>query len=333
MLSPFISALATRIYALTGVVLYLNAFVNCPRVGRLLCAITCMGLVSTVALADELDGGGSTGLIPPTEEHVRWMSQNAIKTRSVALNAIGVARANVHLQSRGLAARKNSTVSFGQEVTADVVTLLEVGAIPRSVDNSTLPSFPPVRSQGSLGSCASFSTVYYMGTHLLGLKRGYDNRDNYNDSTKLSPKWTYNLVNGGENKGSWFTSVMDVMLKNGVATWADFPYVGDKYEPRNYREWSVSSEVWRRALLNRFDKLGQVEGLDSDNGLNNLKALLLNGYVCVFATNISGWHFYEVSDDPSTREDDQFRGQAACGWVSHVASGHAMTVVGFNDDI
>jgi len=264
------------------------------------------------------------------------MAEKSLKTRSVAFNSIAAGRVTADRQSRGLAAGRLNTVQHGDEVLTDFVSAssLSGGSIPRSVDNSLLPCFPPVRDQGQLGSCASFSSVYYMGTHMLGLARGYDNRDTTDNSKKLSPKWVYNFVNGGLNQGSFFDTVFDVMLKNGVASWSDFPYVGSSYPQKNYREWSTAAEIWRRAIGSRFEKQGEVDGLDTEQGLYNLKSLLTNGYVCVFATNIRGWQFDKVGDDPSTAVDDAFKGQEICSIVKKNGTvGHAMTVVGYNDDI
>ena len=68
------------------------------------------------------------------------------------------------------------------------------------MDNSTLRYFPPIRSQGSLGSCGQFSSVYYTLTHMTALARNWDAKSG-GDSYRFSPKWTYNMLNGGENVG------------------------------------------------------------------------------------------------------------------------------------
>ncbi|MFN0079193.1 MAG: choice-of-anchor D domain-containing protein [Prosthecobacter sp.] len=280
--------------------------------------------------------GLATGLVPPNADQITWMERNVQRVGVVQFNTLGVQRVNTHRQARGMAMMGLRAVAHGTEalaqstmtVAAAVDTAASVGTVlPSAVDNSTLPSFPPIRSQGSIGSCACWASTYYMGTHMLGLARGINSKNDADNTTKLSPKWCYNMINGGGDNGSWFTSAFDVMLKNGAPSWADFPY------NTNYLEWSTDPAVWRRAISNRFNTSGQVTVMNTDTGVNNLKALLNNGYVCVFATNIYGWQFRAAGNDPSTTVDDAVAGKQVCFFVKSVPSGHAMTVVGYNDNL
>lgn len=120
-----------------------------------------------------------TGLRPPTPPELEWMDKNLIKTAKVKLNKLALDRINVELASSGLQALNIPPAPDGAEVLAvgeqDYQRLdLAGGNLPAAVDNSTLPSFPPVRNQGSIGSCACFSSGYYVGTHMLGMARGFN---------------------------------------------------------------------------------------------------------------------------------------------------------------
>jgi len=161
----------------------------------------------------------ATGLRPPTPVERDWMDQHMKKTKKANLNKLGLERVNHHRQEKGLAPLDLPVAPDGEEVVAEgaieagLSTIVSAaqpqqlvgGALPAAVDNSTLPSFPSVRNQGSIGSCASFSTTYYAATHMLGLARGFNNKNDADNSTKLSPKWTYPMVNGGQDSGSWFS--------------------------------------------------------------------------------------------------------------------------------
>ena len=287
-------------------------------------------------------GTRSTGLIPPSSADAVWMERNSARVNSVQFNSLGNQRVNEYRQARGqgmvsmriapqgaeVISQSPVAISTSLDLATTAATAAIVGTIlPPAVDNSNLPYFPPIRSQGGIGSCAAWASAYYMGTHMLGLARGINAKNDSDNTTKLSPKWCYNMINGGRDGGSWFTSAFDVMLKNGVPSWADFPY------DSNYLEWSTNPAVWRRAISNRFATTGQVTGMDTNSGINNLKALLNNGYVCVFATNIYGWQFRTAGNDPSTTLDDAFAGKQVCSFVKYIPSGHAMTVVGYNDNI
>lgn len=257
-----------------------------------------------------------------------------IKAGAVQLNQLASDRINDERQKRGLIPLNLPLVPHGTEVIprgSRVVASVSSAALPAAVDNSHLPSFPPVRNQGSIGSCASFSTTYYVGTHMLGLARGWDNR-NGNDATKLSPKWTYPMVNGGQDNGSSFTPTIEVLLKHGGATWADWPYSGAN-TPSSYREWNRSTSVWRAAITNRMAQTGVVQNIHTAAGLQTLKTLLANGYVLLYSTDVYGWQYTTISDDPSTTDDDAFVGKRAVAYMQADQSGHAMTVVGYNDNI
>ena len=201
------------------------------------------------------------------------------------------------------------------------------------VDNSQLLAFPPIRNQGSLGSCASFATTYYQLTHMAGLLYGWDNK-NEDNTTKFSPKWTYNMANGGENSGSSFVDNYSILEKHGAATWAEFPYYGEN-EPANYRPWCLEPQAWENAIHYRTNGLTLVDVLDENNqpSLEEIKAILNNGYIITFGTRISTWQFTRIANDKSTKDDDPFVRKSIAYWVKDGTSAHAMTIVGYNDVI
>ncbi len=284
------------------------------------------------------------------------MDKNMPVTDKVQLNSLGVQRVNGWRAERGLPPVDVTPVPVGSEnipkipdptalITSNnpktaTVTASGAGAggvatanLPASVDNSLLNCFPPVRSQGSLGSCAAFSSTYYVATHMTGLARGWNNRDNTDNSRKFSPKWTYNFANDGQDNGSWFTTNIDVMLKLGIATWADFPYAGSPAPNTNYRAWALDSTTWRDAVNYRMAQAGRVQNIDTDAGQANVKALLNNGYLILYATDIYGWQFTQFSNDPSTTADDALVGRKVCYIAKSSSSGHAMTIVGYDDNV
>ena len=277
----------------------------------------------------------ATGLRPPKDAERVWMDDQWVKVGSVGLNQLAVDRVNAERRGRGLIPLALEAVPQGAEVRpwgrVQAQGLTDGGALPSAVDNSQLPSFPPVRNQGSIGSCASFSTTYYVGTHMLGLARGWNNR-NENNATKLSPKWTYPMVNDGQDGGSWFTETIEMLVKHGGATWAEWPYSGVN-TPSSYREWARTAAVWRNAVNYRMTGVGMVENVHTTVGLQRLKRMLANGYALLYATDVFGWQYVPVANDPATTADDAFVGDQAVSYVKAESSGHAMTVVGYNDDL
>jgi len=216
-------------------------------------------------------------------------------------------------------------------VSATSPVTLAVATLPSAVDNSTLAAFPPVRNQGEIGSCACFASVYYMSTFAIAQARGLDVRNSGN-ADKLSPKFVYNLVNQGGDNGSWFTDVFEVLLKHGAPTWSDFPYSGVN-SPSSYLDWPVASATWRGAISNRMASSYQLTALDTEAGLTRLKTALANGALVVFASDIFGWQFGAIANDPSTADDNAFVGRPVAKAIRINDSGHAMTVVGYNDNL
>ena len=291
----------------------------------------------------------------PSETEIQWMREHIPETRSVRLNPMGRERIQAERKKRGLPVlKKLRTVPLGKENSKSAT---EAGAVasassvsgsveetgmdeegvsasgvdlPSSVDNSKLDCFPPIKNQGVLNSCISFAATYYAATHMTGLARGWSSKT---DTYQFSPKWTYNFVNEGINQGTWFYETFDVLLKLGAATWKDFPYSGTDIAA-NYREWDLNAADWRKAVGFRMAEVGRVSNIHESAGLGQLKAMLNNGYVLVFCTKIWGWRFTTFGNDPSTSADDALKGKKVCRVVrvdNH--GGHAMTIVGYNDDV
>ncbi|MCX7746560.1 MAG: hypothetical protein N2645_06690 [Clostridia bacterium] len=301
----------------------------------------------------------ATGLRPMTEKDFAWMKENMIETKKVLPNELGLKRANEARKQRGMrlldkdmkvlvgnevtSEGRNRTFSSGAKVPADSngqnnasLAVLGTDSLPASVDNSLLPYFPPIRNQGSLGSCASFSTTYYQMTHMTGLARGWNTKDDNDNTNKFSPKWVYNFINHGGDYGSSSTDAYRVMLNHGVPSWADFPY------DSNCLEWNRDAAVWKRAINYKMEKAGYLFLLDSsdtmitganDTQLLAAKQLLNNGYVLNYSTYVNSWKYKNIKNDPAVSADDPSVGQSIMYMVDGTDGGHAMTLVGYNDNI
>ena len=70
-----------------------------------------------------------------------------------------------------------------------------------------------------------------------------------------------------------------------------------------------------------------------DGGIDQVKQMLVNGYILNIPTYIDSWQYKTIGDDPSTSEDDAFTGKNCVSWVNGTSGYHAMTVVGYNDNI
>jgi len=276
-----------------------------------------------------------TGLPELTSEDLRVIQETHPRVIKVKLNKMGLERVNQHRKSKKLSLLSpDAIVPQGKEVEVIVGAAPGIRAMPGSdmsvlpgqVDNSALKYFPVIRSQGSLGSCAAFAGAYYAMTYMFAKANDLDAKTG-GDGNRLSPKFAYNMVNGGADSGSWYFWVYNLGMKHGIASWAEFPYDTD------FRAWPLTSNVWRSAIDRRFQSFGYVANTNTDAGINLVKQMLVDGYVLNYPTYINSWQFKNISNDPSTTEDDAFVGKSAAFWVNGTNGYHAMTVVGYDDTI
>ncbi|NLX60445.1 MAG: hypothetical protein GXY74_15315 [Phycisphaerae bacterium] len=307
--------------------------------GLVLAAVTAW---ANVCWADEKDMKHPTGSIPPTKEQMKRYEKEMVRIGRIRPNAIGLDRINAHRRGKGKRSLRQDEVDLapvGEEVvpaaaeaalsrsSASGITYSLMGdGLPSYVDNSTLPYFPPIRQQ--LGeSCAAFSTTYYQMTHMTAMARGWNVKDSIDNTNKFSPAWIYNMINNGGDWGSSTWDAFRVQVKHGAAMWEQMPPEDGLFY------WSTDAAVWRSAINYRMQQFGTLEALDTVDGREAAKALLNNGYVLNFSTYIGSWQYTMLKDDPSTGADDIFVGKEVCFWVNGTSGGHAMTIVGYNDDV
>ena len=209
---------------------------------------------------------------------------------------------------------------------------LALAALPRAVDNSASPAFPEIRNQEGIGSCVAFAVGYYMYTYELGRLAGWNNK-NANNATKVSPKWLYNLANGGSDMGTsaWF--VHRILQQHGALSWADFPYVGDTSNPVNYREWPRTAAAWKNALRYKSLGFGDIPLWEVPTAIAELKRVLAEGHLATFTTYVYSWEFEVIEDDPATSADDALVGESIVTWMNGFEGSHEAAIVGYNDDL
>lgn len=300
-------------------------------------ALTALLPLASQTLADT--DPQATGLPEFTPAELEYQNKNHSRVKEVKLNALGLVRVNSDRLRKGnkqLTAQDVQLARLGEDLVTtepgapapkvtDSTAAPSATPLPPYVDNSLLKYFPPIRSQGSLLSCGPFSGTYYTMTYMNALARDLDAKSD--SANQLSPKWTFNMLNGGQNTGSWYYRAYEIGIKHGSATWLQFPY------DANYRAWCLDGSVWQDAISRRFDTYGYVADTHLDSGIAQVKQMLANGYILNFATYINSWQWKTVGNDPSTTADDAFAGKTCAFWVNGKENYHAMTVVGFNDNI
>ena len=274
----------------------------------------------------------ATGLKPLTAREIERLHAEGQEVRQVLPNRIALERMNGLRRARGLrelapsaaAAVGEEVVGPGMRAPSEVASF---AVLPSHVDNSVLDFFPPIRSQGSIGSCVAWATTYYQLSHNVALQYGWDAKHSTDNTRLFSPKWTYNFINNGVDGGSYLFSAYDLLGSQGATTWATLPY------DSNYTSWPVDPAVWRGALTFRTNPVQYITGAGSPDGLQRVKELLANGYVLVYATYVNSWQGMPIKNDPATPEDDAFVGKSVTYWQNGYNGSHAMTIVGYDDTI
>ncbi len=98
-------------------------------------------------------------------------------------------------------------------------------ALKGAADNRAY--LPPIADQGAEGSCVHFAGTYYCKT--ANMKRRNSSLNITVASNQCSPRFTYNLVNAGEDTGGYGHEPFEVFMRYGVASLQQKPYVAGQY--------------------------------------------------------------------------------------------------------
>lgn len=300
----------------------------CVRVVVLVCLLGSSFV--TMAQAAPAEGYHPTGCRQATPEERAFYRRLFTQLDVVRPNQRGLDRIN---QVRAM--RREAPLTW-QEVDARLAAAMRgeepfARSLPEAVDNSTLKYFPPIRSQGLVGSCAAFSVTYYVMTYMTALARDWDVRG-AEDANKFSPKFTYNLNNqGGSNDGAFIQAVLQTQLRRGCPTWMVWPYSGD---PTENREWPVTAEVWRDAAHYRMAEVGEATP-------EQVKGLLNNGYLVTNQDYIFHFRYAFIKDNPDSAADDGVVNELGVYVKDSTpdptnpdyGKQHALAVVGYNDAV
>ncbi len=298
----------------------------------------CLFLFLTVAaitlqlFADVEHKGG--GLAPLSDKDKYHLENNVHKVISVKPNKMGVERIQTHFASQGLSSMDMPMALSAKEEFTTIQAPTEhalsmIGdhpPLPLSVDNSLLPCFPPIGNQRQIGSCVAWGSTYYQATHEIGLLNGNNNKMGF--IKVLSPKWTYDLINGGYDQGSSVLDAYRVLQVNGAPSIVNFPY------DNNYTAWDLNFQDWVAALSNRMSGYTLIPGLGGDGpqNLDAIKHTLNNGHVVTFATFIDSWVFTNIKTDP-VGVNNKHVGEYAAYFMNGYYGGHFMTIVGYDDTL
>ena len=256
------------------------------------------------------DGTRPTGLKPIDAVQFKKIRETWPRVNRVHVNRLGLERINAYRAKQGKPSLEVSSVkAIGREIegsipgpTMSIQTAAAnpelLGQLPDSIDNSHETFFPPIGDQENLNACLPFATTYYQLSYMEALVREPQTLSLY------SPKWTYNMINGGLDGGSYPTDAYELLEKHGAATLAEFPYDAD------FRGWCLTTSAWRNAISSRTYPAQYIYNTGTDSGMAQIKEALTNGYIMVFGTYIMSWQGQLIMDDIATSADDAEVGKA-----------------------
>jgi len=92
-------------------------------------------------------------------------------------------------------------------------------------DNSS--GLPPVGNQGHEGSCVHWAGTYAVKSYYM--KKNNPTLDITLASGQASPRFTYNLSNGGKDEGGWGHEPFEIFMRYGCPDLAQIPYIAGQY--------------------------------------------------------------------------------------------------------
>jgi hypothetical protein len=198
-------------------------------------------------------------------------------------------------------------------------------------DYGTLPSKASLKSfapqpgdQGQQGSCVGWATAYAARTILASSNGEVPER-----KASFSPAYVYNQIHvGGCNDGSLLSDALRLLAGDGAATLADFPY-----DEHNCTRLPNTSQMQRA----RTFRIGEWRRLFDSFSVNKhipVRRALAEGHPVPIAMMLPK-SFMDYSNGifrATTAEREAIISGEPSAIDRHIAGGHAMTAIGYDDD-
>lgn len=303
-----------------------------------------------------VDASGNTSERSTSVHHLYRQEIRNNDITNIRINSIGLERLNTRrIQQKKSLITQTKPVEIGSEILTDKtpnnvivdgnpvdLNTVLAESMPQSVDNSSLPCFPPIEKQ-IFEDCIAFSQTYYTMTHMTGLANGWTVNSSTKDKT-FSTKFTYPLAGTSDEIPGTYRNMLD----SGCATLSDVPYIDDGCEGEKIH---TGQEAWVNAISKRMDKCGNIR-MDDSNSIYRIKQLLNNGYVLNFTTGIDSFTdkysklikdnkeiinkdqiSLKQEDTPIDKiENQELFNKKVCYMMDGNEGSHGMTLVGYDDN-
>ena len=202
-----------------------------------------------------------------------------------------------------------------------LIKIREYSPLQNSIDLTQY--LPPVDSQGSQGSCVGWAAGYYYKSWQENFEANRTSPSERNNPENIcSPAYIYNIIHVQNDNGAYFSDAFRVINDFGCSSWEEMPY----YD-YDYTTWP-SEQAYENAIKNRTQTTNGSAyyyiKMDSDEALNQVKQLLLNGEIVIFGISVYSNYDYISNYDNMYCIADKY---------GNNRGGHAQTIVGFDDNI
>jgi C1A family cysteine protease len=228
----------------------------------------------------------------------------------IVLTAFVLAGCSSHKTEEGTGLQFTDTVTLNKVLKAKP-PFVGAAKLPSSIDLSTM--MPPPGNQGAQNSCVGWSIAYGMKSYQEKTARKWELIDGESIKPEhvFSPAYIYNQINRGEDKGSRFADAFNILQTKGVASLSKDPYDDKDFLSKPSPDANSEAANFKIAWAKKIDPK-DIEGI---------KTYLAKGYPVIIAIS-----FDEPFMDP--------KGPAVVSSINvgDIAMGHAMLVVGYNED-
>ena len=204
------------------------------------------------------------------------------------------------------------------------------GNLPATVDNSQTEYFPEINSQGSVGSCVAWATLYYQMTYTVN--RDLKRKATWN--TTFSPLWIYNCCNNGNTmRGMFSDEPYYYVNKVGAATLRTSPNLYDHLEWTGTETAGVEAQKYRVKSRETLAVGKETITSPQSPSLTLIKTALAEGEILTVSTSAYGWQEHVIETNAQVPENQKYAGEIIYPYLVNATGGHRVTVVGYNDNI
>lgn len=271
-----------------------------------------------------------------------------LSTNVLSVSAVSENKSKTEKYASGLILSTSEDVS-NNIMDAERIPKEEIrDSIPSSVDLSLSNYFPPIGNQGNIGSCTSWATAYYQFGYQIAAMNNWDAK---HDFTKcFSPKFIYNIVKDNYNESSSYYDNYTILQNHGAVRYSEFE-PSSEYTLSEINEWCINTNCLENALRNRISATNEVVFSNSfmqtpitspySTNLSIMKHLISTGHVLAIETYMGNKENLSL-DGSSFVGNSLWRfglasnGEIVCKECVNPPNnnlGHAMTVVGYDDNI